>query len=249
MCEKVFNEPGNLQRHIKEIHVNSEMKVFQPKISVHEGVESMIHKVRNIFKCDICGKSFSSPGFLKKHIFSVHKGIENHKCDKCVKVFSTYFHLQKHIKGVHEGVKPVQFDNVTITQQGANQQKETVHENKQHKLNVHGGVEFKCGKCDNTFSSVIDLRKHECKLKNENMKSQKILSIVCEVCGECLAAELNLRTHPCLKRHFKYVHEGQQLMLHKCDLCEKIFKSQTFLNKHLNRIHSFVKNNDNKYVA
>ena len=37
------------------------------------------------YKCESCGKSFSSAQILKKHIHTIHEGHKDHKCDTCGK--------------------------------------------------------------------------------------------------------------------------------------------------------------------
>ena len=54
-------------------------------------------------KCDLCGKSFTQAGNLKKHINSVHNGQKDHKCDLCLKTFSEAGKLKRHINAVHNG--------------------------------------------------------------------------------------------------------------------------------------------------
>ena len=61
-----------------------------------------IHEGSKDFKCDSCGKSFYSEGYLKKHIHTMHEGSKDFKCDSCDKSFYTEEYLKKHINRVHE---------------------------------------------------------------------------------------------------------------------------------------------------
>ena len=55
-------------------------------------------------KCDSCGKSYSSKGYLKAHVQSEHEDHhEDFICDTCGKGFPLKSHLIRHIQGVHEG--------------------------------------------------------------------------------------------------------------------------------------------------
>ena len=67
------------------------------KHPLHEGVKNN--------KCELCDKSFSRAGDLKRHINCVHEGLKNHKCDLCDKAFSQPWTLKKHVNSVHEGLK------------------------------------------------------------------------------------------------------------------------------------------------
>ena len=54
------------------------------------------------YKCDSCGKSFTSAGYLKMHINVVHEGHRNHKCDSCGNSFTQSGPLKNHIKTIHD---------------------------------------------------------------------------------------------------------------------------------------------------
>ena len=58
-------------------------------------------RVLNKKKCEYCGKSFSQPEYLKKHIHTVHEGKKDHKCVFCEKLFSQSGNLKRHITSVH----------------------------------------------------------------------------------------------------------------------------------------------------
>ena len=60
---------------------------------------NIFHKDKKVHKCTSCGKSFSHPGYLKKH------GLKCYKCESCGKLFSQAGNLMKHIHTIHEGHK------------------------------------------------------------------------------------------------------------------------------------------------
>ena len=61
----------------------------------------MVHEGQRIYKCDSCGKSFSTSGSLKLHIKSLHDGQGDYKCDSCGKSSTTSGNLKKHISAIH----------------------------------------------------------------------------------------------------------------------------------------------------
>jgi len=48
------------------------------------------------FSCDICGRSFTRPTFLKSHILVVHRQIKTYKCETCGKGFEDKNKLKQH---------------------------------------------------------------------------------------------------------------------------------------------------------
>ena len=78
ICQKVFNFPSQLSKHMKNFH------------------DGLYHK------CDSCRKSFSQAENLKAHISEVHNHQKDHKCDLCGKKFSRTYTLRKHIIKVHD---------------------------------------------------------------------------------------------------------------------------------------------------
>lgn len=73
VCGKMFNQPGNLSRHL------------------------MVHSQNKPFKCNICGKSFSQRSHVKTHM-AVHTGEKPFKCQVCFKKFSQMGHLKSHLQ-------------------------------------------------------------------------------------------------------------------------------------------------------
>ena len=47
--------------------------------------------------CDLCGKTFDTPGRLRSHKLVYH-GDKDYSCDKCEKTFSKKDHLRRHTK-------------------------------------------------------------------------------------------------------------------------------------------------------
>ena len=52
------------------------------------------------FECNICGKSFASKHYLRRHVSSLHLN-QKFSCDQCDDSFSTKSNLNMHIKTVH----------------------------------------------------------------------------------------------------------------------------------------------------
>ena len=61
-----------------------------------------LHEEQRNYKCDSCGKSFTSAHWLKNHVNILHEGQRNYKCDSCEKSFTQSGSLNNHIKTLHE---------------------------------------------------------------------------------------------------------------------------------------------------
>lgn len=82
-CGEHFSVFATLQAHAKEKHDISDGKVCV---------------------CPECQSRFPTLGKLKRH-FTTHTGVKNYRCETCGKQFSTRDNLTGHTKRVHDGVK------------------------------------------------------------------------------------------------------------------------------------------------
>ena len=67
---------------------------------------SSVQEGKKVFKCDVCGKSFSNQTKLTEHIAAIHEGKKPFRCDICSYRFSQKTTMKKHVASVHEGKKP-----------------------------------------------------------------------------------------------------------------------------------------------
>ena len=107
ICEKVFNTKVKLRGHYNYNHKNCD-KVFNCNVCTKsfQLQSNLATHIKNVhgekhYNCD-CGKSFSNPWYLKKHIHRVHEGHKDFKCESCGKPFSQAGHLRRHIRAIHE---------------------------------------------------------------------------------------------------------------------------------------------------
>merc|ERR1712038_1974086 len=56
-------------------------------------------------ECGTCGKTFSNPSTLRKHIQTVHLQLGRINCQLCGKVYSKPESLRMHIKHVHDKIR------------------------------------------------------------------------------------------------------------------------------------------------
>ncbi|GBN82056.1 Zinc finger protein 681 [Araneus ventricosus] len=80
----------------KEFQPSGDVKLHSMQRNNHLKKDKIIHKGINLYKCDVCGKSFGQKCDLQRHAL-IHTGEKPFKCDVCGKSFRQGGHLQKHV--------------------------------------------------------------------------------------------------------------------------------------------------------
>ena len=108
-CEKTYNNPYNLKRHVRETHdkkkgeqaiCNICGKVLLSKyiLTIHH--KNMHEIVPLKYKCEKCGKMWESKGKLNKHM-EIHL-LQKTPCTICGKIYND---VERHIKSAHSNEK------------------------------------------------------------------------------------------------------------------------------------------------
>lgn len=209
---------------------------LKPRISV-TSLESV-----KVFRCELCGKEYSSKCRLNKHAVS-HKNDRPFACKFCNKAYKRNYELTAHMK-LHKGIK----DHIVCdicgctasTKQSLKLHKKrhlgeynfkcevcskgcvSQYELEMHKQ-VHIGKSFKCDVCGVAFFYKGNLKIH---IKNRHqVDDQTIPRFQCEICGSKYRLRQSLLGH--MKTHTGYL----------CDFCGKALSSQSSLRAH-RRIHT-----------
>ena len=107
-CPAAFTWEGSLQYHIKTLHENNYEehpcsqcdKVFKLNDSLKHHVLS-VHEKQFDFKCEFCGKDWTTQEKLSTHISRIHKQKGLH-CEICDKKFTTFSMFRFHKLDVHK---------------------------------------------------------------------------------------------------------------------------------------------------
>ena len=106
----------------------------------------------NLFKCQVCGKKYSTKGNLKAHT-KVHYWSEAHNCQVCQKAFKSAQELVVHNRK-HTGEKPFK---CPVCGRGFSQKGNL----SSHVKNVHiGHRNFRCPVCQKCFKTKQQLDQH-----------------------------------------------------------------------------------------
>ena len=239
------NQEDNMKTFIchicQEKFEHHAFKVHFPKCA---GKQENLQVIKNVHEgqilSEICDKSFSNPGDLRKHVSQIDE--EKGKCNVCGKVFPV--HLKLHLK-VHEGQTLCETCGKSFPNPG---------DLRNHVSLVHD-EKGKCKVCGKYFSTPKNMRRHV------EMVHEKIKNATCDHCGKLFSEKGGLKKHlnayhyqsykceTCqnyyysqnsLNTHIHVVHEGHKD--YSCESCGKLFAEASNLKRHIRGVHEGIKN-------
>ena len=217
ICNKVFDRPYRLTRHI-QIHDPN-----RPRVS-----------------CQICDRSFTRYDTLENHVKTMHSDERPYNCQypSCSKTFATQSALINHLK-VHTDGKPYKClecdSSFTL-----------LLEYKLHVRSVHPNTENRCNDCYKVFPSPEELETHrsvehrlECEICGKSFARLAYLQLHVQVhSGEhtynCKFCSQGFDSEYAYKQHMKTHPEKQRSNKRgfHCQLCEIGFEEPSNLIAH-----------------
>ena len=114
ICFKEFNDLGNLNNHIKSVHIN--LKSQSKKVNSlrkcplckkeHQSLVShyLVEHLKQKIECSECDRQFETFKCLSMHNRRQHPNMKislDRRCSICLKEFANFSRLHTHILGVH----------------------------------------------------------------------------------------------------------------------------------------------------
>ncbi|XP_055633012.1 zinc finger protein 492-like isoform X2 [Toxorhynchites rutilus septentrionalis] len=233
------HERGHIEgQHIKEAEARAEFesKKLNVKVIIVDGLKryecdyckksySLLatlrrhtnsHTMEKIYVCKTCGKTFNKASSLTLHE-KVHSDFKPYKCETCGKGFKETIRLIEH-RRIHTGEKPFQCHCGMAFRKK--------HILKEHKQACEIPEDLKasnCRFCHESFPCYSDMINHVKQIHGLGMSDTK-----CQYCMSKFKNAVLLVIHE--QRH-------QLPNVIKCDQCNRIFKQQSNLLRHL-EIHA-----------
>ena len=163
-------------------------------------------------KCQYCGKTFSLPRNVKRHIYVTHEGHKDYKCGDCQKTFGSKQVFERHCKNLGHKLESMIYEK----SEGSS----SIIVNRVESEDLQTKIELK-----NMNSSIENTIRDNSDDGNNSVNINDGKSLY--KCFHCQKTFLHARN---IKRHIQTSHEGRRDF--KCGDCQQYFSSKQVWERH-----------------
>jgi hypothetical protein len=252
ICEKIFKKYGNLKNHFRNVHKIAELQVDKSSKRVSKQTLKRLEKTedneveiieevpkvdksclfkKDVFQCEICDKNFTRKDGLKKHLSTnVHK-IAELQVDKSKRVSNpTLKRLEKAEKSrveiVYKVDKSKRVSNPTLKRlEKAEKSKVEIVYKADKSKRVSNPTLKRLEKAEKSKVEIVYKADKSKRVSNQTKRLEK---------AEKSKVEIVYKVPPT-------VDESCLLkVICQCEICEKFFKENRNLKKHLKNVHKIA---------
>ncbi|XP_069466981.1 zinc finger and BTB domain-containing protein 40 [Ambystoma mexicanum] len=236
-CGKGFSQANGLSVHLRTFHNIEDpydcqkCRMSFPTLDEHRKHIQEVHS-REYHPCPTCGKIFSAPSLLERHMV-IHVGGKPYNCEICDKAYQQLSGLWYHNRTHHPDIFAAQnrrsskFTSLLCI--SCDKGFSTATALQTHVKAEHADLKLpECDKCQQIFPSPAALQVH---MKCKHSGSQPF---------RCLYCTEAFRFPGALQHHVATEHFSQTENSFGCQLCGELFTSSTQLQKHYESEHPEV---------
>ncbi|XP_067873668.1 zinc finger and BTB domain-containing protein 40 isoform X2 [Heterodontus francisci] len=220
-CGKGFSQANGLSMHLRSFHNVEDpydcqkCRMSFPTLEEHKKHIQEVHPPE-YNPCDICGKNFSAPSLLERHMVT-HIGGKPYNCEICDKAYQQLSGLWYHNRTHHPDIFAAQNHRspkfATLVCSACEKSFGSTTALNKHMKSDHSGIHpFKCSYCPSTFRFPGALHHH---LSTEHL-TQQTSTFICGECTELFNSQQDLEEHQRSKHAgilFTNVQETAQMVI------------------------------------
>ncbi|XP_067873669.1 zinc finger and BTB domain-containing protein 40 isoform X3 [Heterodontus francisci] len=236
-CGKGFSQANGLSMHLRSFHNVEDpydcqkCRMSFPTLEEHKKHIQEVHPPE-YNPCDICGKNFSAPSLLERHMVT-HIGGKPYNCEICDKAYQQLSGLWYHNRTHHPDIFAAQNHRspkfATLVCSACEKSFGSTTALNKHMKSDHSDIKMlECENCKDTFATQALLHIH--------MKSKHsgIHPFKCSYCPS------TFRFPGALHHHLSTEHLTQQTSTFICGECTELFNSQQDLEEHQRSKHAGI---------